>query len=168
MDAFKPFWRILCEAFPESEHRSQEEHLALLSHPRYELNPILCEGSVAGYWSLWKLDTFSFIEHIAVDSAYRGRGLGTQVFQELFSVLKGPLILEVERPVTPEAERRIAFYERLGLHLNRYPYVQPALQTGQPPVPMHLMSWPEPLNRQCYEAVRQELYRIVYHQETEN
>lgn len=162
MEHFEVFWRILCEAFPESEHRSREDHLALLDKPFYQLNTILKEDEPVGFWSLWDLEGFVFMEHLAVDAACRGEGHGTAVFRELFKTLDRPLVLEVERPDTAAAVRRIALYQRLGLHLNPYDYVQPPLQKGQETVPMHLMTWPSPLSPEAYEAVRDTLYALVY------
>lgn len=162
MDDFDAFWRILCEAFPESEHRSREAHRALLDNPRYRLYFIRENGRIQGFWGLWTLDGFNYIEHIALDSSCRGKGTGTRIFEALFRSGEQPLILEVERPETEEAGRRIAFYERLGLHLNRFDYVQPAMQDGCDPVPMYLMSWPEALDAAGFDGVREQLYRTVY------
>lgn len=163
MKDFDEFWRILCEAFPENEHRSREDHKALLNNPIYQLNYIRENQQVLGFWSLWNIGAFSFMEHLALDNSCRGKGYGTKVFEILFSSLDRPLILEVERPDTEEAQRRIALYQRLGLHLNLYDYYQPPLQPGFEPVPMYLMSWPEPLEEDAFNTVRERLYDIVYH-----
>lgn len=162
MESFETFWRILCEAFPESEHRSREDHLALLENPLYQLNYIREGERIVGFWTLWDLAPYAFMEHLALSALCRGKGYGTVVFEGLFKTLDRPLILEVERPDTETAARRIAFYERLGLHLNRYDYVQPPLQKGQPPVPMYLMSWPEPLTPEQFEEARRLLYTQAY------
>lgn len=162
MNDFDEFWRILCDAFPESEHRNREGQRVLLDHPLYKLNFIRENNRILGFWSVWRLDPFQYIEHLALDSSCRGKGYGTRLLEQVFRQAAGPLILEVERPDTEEARRRIVFYERLGLHLNRYDYFQPPLQPGYEPVPMYLMSWPEPLGQTEFNAVRKELYAVVY------
>lgn len=162
MNDFDEFWRILCEAFHEETHRSREAHEALLKHPLYQLNYIREEGRVLGFWSIWNLGSFRFMEHLAVDSCCRGKGYGSRVFRQLFETSPLPLVLEVERPDTEEARRRIEFYRRLGLHLNPYDYIQPAMQEGCGPVPLYLMSWPDPLGEAGFKEVRRLLYDKVY------
>ena len=49
---------------------------------------------------------------------------------ELISSTEKPIILEVERPVSQDAVRRIDFYESLGFHLNVFDYIQPPIDEG--------------------------------------
>ncbi len=163
MNDFDVFWRILCEAFPEEEHRNREGQEALLNNPAYHLHYIREEGQILGFWSTWDFESFLFVEHLALDSVCRGKGYGTSALQQIFDTAGKSVILEVEKPETEKAKRRIALYERLGLHLNTYDYFQPPLQTGQGCVPMYIMSWPSLLNEMDFKRVRSELYRIVYH-----
>ncbi len=165
MKDFEEFWRILCEAFPENEHRRKERHEALLDHSLYSLHFIREEGRILGFWSLWNLGEFLYMEHLALDSRYRGKGYGSRVFEQIFREAKVPFVLEVERPDTEKARRRIALYERLGLHLNRFDYYQPPLQLGCEKIPMYLMSWPVPLNEAQFTAVRDRLCETVYNPE---
>lgn len=162
MNDFEVFWRILCEAFPECEHRRRESHEALLKHPRYRLNFIREEERILGFWSLWDLGEFRYMEHLALDSSCRGKGYGSKVFEQVFQDAELPFILEVERPDTDKARRRIALYQRLGLHLNRFDYHQPPLQPGCREIPMYLMSWPEPLDEAGFNGIRDKLYETVY------
>lgn len=163
MNDFDEFWRILCEAFPENEHRSRESHAALLKDPLYQLNYIREDGQILGFWSLWNLGSCLYMEHLALDIRCRGKGYGSRVFQQIFETARLPLILEVERPDTEKARRRIELYQRLGLHLNRFDYVQPPMQEGCGSVPMYLMSWPEALGELEFSAIRKQLYETVYH-----
>lgn len=162
MDDFRRFWEILCEAFPEEEHRSREDHEALMTNPAYEITYIRENSRIVGFYSLWDLGAFVFMEHFAFDAEYRGKGLGAKYLQALFKELNRPLVLEVEVPATQDAKRRIAFYEAQGLHFNRYAYVQPPLQVMCRAVPMHLMSWPQPLTEEMYHKYKKRLYHVVY------
>ena len=73
-----------------------------------------------------------------------------------------PIILEVEPPTDNTSQRRIAFYQRLGFHLNPYHYEQPSMQPGQPAIPLYIMSYPKPLRKDTFESYVDELYRKVY------
>lgn len=161
MRDFEEFWRILCEAFPESEHRSREAHQAILNNPIYTLNYIREEGHILGFWSIWDLGSSRFMEHLALDKSCRGKGYGSAVFKKIFMDEK-PLILEVEKPDTEVARKRIELYQHLGLHLNTFDYYQPPMQEGFGTVPMYMMSWPEPLNKPTFNNIRGVLYDRVY------
>lgn len=161
MKDFEEFWRILCESFPESEHRSRHAHRAILDNPIYTLRYIREEGRILGFWSIWDLGCCRFMEHLALDRECRGKGYGSAIFKDIFEEDK-PLILEVEKPHTEEAKRRIEFYRRLGLHLNTFDYYQPPMQEGYGTVPMYIMSWPDPLDKAAFENLRALLYDRVY------
>lgn len=161
MRDFDEFWRILCEAFPESEHRNRAAHEALLNHPEYTLHFIREEDKIFGFWSIWDLGSCRFMEHLALDKSCRGRGYGSAVLKEIFKDEK-PLILEVEKPDTEEARRRIELYRRLGLHLNTFSYYQPPMQDNCTAVPMYIMSWPKPLDKDSFNQLRIILYDRVY------
>ncbi len=162
MNDFEEFWRILCEAFPENEHRSRVDHEALLDHPLYQLNYIREDGKILGFWSVWNLSSFLFVEHLALDRRCQGKQYGSAALNRIVGTAGLPLVLEVEKPETEDARRRIGFYQRMGVHLNPFDYFQPPLQVGCDIVPMHLMSWPDPLDEAGFTAIRKELYDTVY------
>ncbi len=161
MKDFEEFWRILCESFPDSEHRSRHAHEIILENPIYTLRYIREEGRILGFWSIWDLGDCRFMEHLALDTSCRGKGYGSAIFKEIFND-NIPLILEVEKPDTEDAGRRIEFYRRLGFHLNAYDYYQPPMQEGFGTVPMYVMSWPNPLDKTTFNNLRSLLYDRVY------
>jgi GNAT superfamily N-acetyltransferase len=70
-------------------------------------------------------EQFIFVDYIAVDHARRGCGTGTKLISSLIEQAQARgkfLLLEVDIPVSEADQKRIAFYERLGLRL--YPEVQ--------------------------------------------
>lgn len=73
-----------------------------------------------------------------------------------------PILLEVEPPSGELEQRRIGFYERLGFHLNAYEYNQPPLRTGQADLPLRIMTYPCPINREEFHQYREILYTEVY------
>lgn len=160
---FDPIYALMAISFPESELRTYEEQKKLLDHPRYRL----CletdqEGDVIGVLAAWELSAFRFVEHLAVDPGKRSGGIGRRLLTHYLAEKSTPVVLEVEPPAGELEQRRIAFYGRLGFHLNDYPYAQPPLRPGQKPLPLLLMSYPQPLADEQLRLYRDTLYREVY------
>ena len=63
---------------------------------------------------------------------------------------------------TPFADRRLAFYRRLGFCEDPRPYMQPPLQPGQPPIPLTVLTYPGLLQQQEYEDLKNVIWREVY------
>ncbi|MDP2435988.1 MAG: GNAT family N-acetyltransferase [archaeon] len=63
---------------------------------------------------------FVFVDYIAVDVEQRGMGLGTTMISRLMEKATSQgkfMLLEVDPPVSPSDQKRVSFYERLGLEL---------------------------------------------------
>lgn len=74
-----------------------------------------------------------------------------------------PIILEAEPPDQSDiAARRVRFYERLGFALNKYKYLQPPYSSGEHPLPLSIMSYPDALPCDKFLKIRNELYRGAY------
>ena len=58
----------------------------------------------------------------------RGNGIGTMLFKYYLTNTEKLTILEVELPEDEISSRRIKYYERMGMKLNEYDYLQPPLQ----------------------------------------
>jgi len=161
---FEKIFRLLEQSFPKEERRDRKGQRALFSLPLYRIEAEIGEeyGSLLGFFALWQLPQFLFVEHFAVAEEMRGKGLGSQMLRELEEKTDLPICLEVEPPQTPLAKRRIAFYERAGFSLNPYPYTQPSLGKGRAPIPLFLMSYPAPLSEEEFFSVRDTLYETVY------
>ena len=159
---FEEAWKIYEEAFPEDERRSLSQQMDLLENPLYNFICIHDEGELAGFIAWWELSGFVFIDHFAIDGNQRGKGLGGKFLRDFLSEKGTHAVLEVEKPSSPEAKKRIAFYERLGFHLNEYDYLQPPFSNGKNPVPLLLMSHPSGLDPDGFEKIKSELYSKVY------
>lgn len=157
---FEPFYQILQESFPPDELRSRQEHYHLFSCPVYKVYARYEKGQLLGFLTVWDLEQVAFIEHFAVAAPYRNRGLGAQLLEALGAVLGKPLCLEAELPETEIASRRLGFYQRNGFTVNPQPYMQPALEPGKNPVPLHLLTTgglaPD------FEKLKTQIYSIVY------
>lgn len=160
---FDEMFDIMRSSFPPEERRSYEEQKALLSNPKFTIYVMRDENAIMGFITLWRLKGFDFIDHFAVSPSFRNQGIGSKLLSELAARLGGRLCLEVETPENETAERRIHFYERNGFYLNRYPYTMPPMSEGKPPVPMLIMTSGGVIEEDEFEAVKNELYREVYH-----
>lgn len=164
LDDFDKIYKIMDESFPLDEHRDYQEQRELLNKPQYTI--YVCYDSkpeeIKGFMAVWELGDFGFIEHFAVNKAYRNAGIGTAMLQELIQLLKQPICLEVELPDNEIARRRIDFYKRNGFYENEFPYMQPAISPGRNPIPLILMTSGGSISGNVFEEIKALLYNTVY------
>lgn len=162
-ESFDPVFSLMEQAFPPCERRNREGQLRVAKHPAYSYRILEDEqGEFLGFLAVWHFGSFRFAEHFAVNEKTRGMGIGSQALRRWLEEEDTPAVLEVEFPETDIARRRIGFYQRLGFVLNEFPYLQPAMQSGQPPVPLKIMSWPGSLSEAEFEPIKQTVYTQVY------
>ncbi len=163
MNVFERVYEIMSASFPENEYRTQFGQKELLRHPEYRLITESDDnGQIIAFLAVWEFPIFRFIEHFAVDAAMRGSGIGDRLMSQYLGESDKLTVLEVELPEDIISCRRIRFYERLGFHLNEYPYVQPPLRVGGQDLPLKIMSYPKPLTEQEFLACKSLLYDKVY------
>nr|WP_165864884.1 GNAT family N-acetyltransferase [Rufibacter latericius] len=153
------------EAFPVEERRSLHQQRNLLGNPAYQFASILYLDEFAGLFGIWHLPGVTFLEHFAILPNLRGKGVGQEALQHLIKKSSPISILEVEPPLTDTAKRRISFYERAGFHLNPFEYWQPPYEENKPWVKLQLMSSPNFLKANEFEAMKGQLYKSVYLQD---
>ena len=158
---FDRVYEIMSLSFPDDEYRPFEEQKALLEDEDYRIM-IYQEDSIAAFLAVWELDGFTFVEHFATHPSFRNKGLGEKMLKELIASSKKTICLEVELPENEISIRRIGFYERCGLHLNNYPYVQPSISKGRSPVPLMIMTSRRTISSEEFEELKNNLYRKVY------
>ena len=162
-DRFDEFFSILEESFPPEEYRTKDEQRALFDLSEYRALAACDDtGSIVGIFGVWDLEDIRFVEHFAVAPARRCGGFGTHMFHELKKTSPAPLVLEVEPPNDPIAVRRVGFYERCGMVLNRYFYMQPSITAGRPSIPLYLMTQDAAVDEAEFFRLRDLLYRRVY------
>ena len=148
---------IYLEAFPPEERRPWDD-IAGDRGPR--LLAIVADGKPAGLLTHWRLGTFEYIEHLAVDSALRSAGIGSVALDMFVAAAGMPVVLEVEKPASSViAARRVGFYSRHGFRVISTTYIQPPYAPGLPEVPLDLMST-DP--RLCPDEVSRALHHRVY------
>lgn len=150
---YPEFLRLYNSSFPEDERRlyeSPEDIANFVKKKGGKFSGIAAEERngdpgtdyrFIGFLSYWTFKGFIYIEHFAVDPELRGKRIGTEMLDYLFSTIGENVLIEVERPETEEARRRIAFYERNGFRLHDdIHYVQPPYSPGQNGLEMMLMT----------------------------
>ena len=165
---FDTVYKIMQDSFPPDERRTYEGQKALLSKKTYRIKVLRGqEGDIEAFIAFYVFDKFVFVEHFAVSSAHRNKGLGAVILQELMAEFGYPVCLEVEPPDTDLAKRRIEFYKRNSFVLNDYPYIQPPLGEGKKPLPLKIMSSKNYLDKDEFETVKGIIYKEVYNKDAD-
>ncbi|MGO1369677.1 GNAT family N-acetyltransferase [Senegalia sp. (in: firmicutes)] len=162
MENFDKIWDIYNSSFPEDEKRNLNLQKEILKDPRYKMKSLKDDEKVVGFITTWDMDDYLFVEHFAIDEKYRGKSYGKKFLKDLINKTDKNVVLEVELPDTKIAKRRIGFYERLNFKLNNYDYMQPAYGKDKEPMPLMIMTYPETIDKDEFNEVKDNLYNIVY------
>lgn len=128
------------KTFPIEERRSLSAYNRLFTNPRVFVYAISQQSESLGYFIVWQLNTFSFLEHFEIYPAERGRGLGSTALNALLD-LHPQMVLEIVPPESsPTALRRLLFYQNAGFEVVSTSYKQPAYQKELPQVPLFLLA----------------------------
>lgn len=155
--------KLLEVSFPVEEYREPEKirkHADTLN--QFYCNIILSNKHPIGLINYWDMGDFYYIEHLATDPEKRNNGYGKSILELLTSLLKKPIVLEVEHPTEKIAERRIHFYQRHGFTLWENKYLQPPYRTGQDYLPMYLMVSGKLNPEKDFEEIKSRIYKNVY------
>jgi len=154
---------LLVTSFPVEEYRELAEQRHRTDHSSsFSLQIILLDSSPVGFISWWNFTDFLYIEHLAIDPLKRNIGIGEKVLYNTRQLVKLPIVLETELPVTEISKRRIAFYQRNGLQLWERDYLQPPYRKGFPFLPLKLMATIELDCTRDYDRIISVIYREVY------
>ncbi len=161
---FPKVWHLLQTSFHAGERRDLDKLKEILKDERVQLWAWEEQNLFMGMAVIWTFEKFNFLEYLAVHQDARGKGIGSALMQSFL----GPklLLLEVQPPTDDINKSRIAFYERLGLQLNSYPYHQPPYQKRGETFPLQIMSSPQLLSPNEFEdyttLIRKEVYEKWY------
>ncbi len=164
---YPSFLKLYNEAFPVAERRLYRDagQLENFIRDKYGLFSGFVaedeEGVFLGFLAYWKYSKLIYLEYFAVDGSHRGRNIEGKMLNYLLEDIREDVLFEVEKPETPEAERRIRFYERYGFRVRReIEYVQPPYSPVQSGVKMDIMTHGE-VRLNGTEDLR-EIYTEVY------
>lgn len=164
MENFDKIFELMQISFPENEFRTYENQKKLLENPSYNIiTKVDSDNNVVAFLAFWSFNNFNFIEHLAVNPNFRGKGTGTKIVSEFINSNKEkPIILEIEPPCDVISEKRLKFYEKLGFKLNDYEYFQPPLRENSKPYKLNVMSYPEKLNQKKFNEIKAVIHSNVY------
>ncbi|MEA4815754.1 MAG: GNAT family N-acetyltransferase [Lachnospiraceae bacterium] len=160
---FDSVFKIMKEAFPETEIRTYEAQERLFKNDSYKIMIRTNEkNDIEAFLAFWDFKDFTYAEHFAVKKELRGKGIGKEILKDFFKNITLPLIFEVEPPLKPKAVSRIKFYKNLGCHMNDFEYIQPPLKGNQPAIPLKIMTYPEKITEKDFLRIKGLLYKEVY------
>lgn len=150
-------------SFPEIERRDFYLFCELLkTQPLFHLLVVLQKDQYVGFITYWQFEHFVYVEHFAIDAAFRNGGVGSKVMREALRLVDANVVLEVEEPVDELTQRRVRFYESLGFRLHGADYKQPPYRENDSWCAMKLMSYGEIDMDKEYESIKGCIYRYVY------
>jgi len=158
-DLLLPWLTLYETAFPPAERLLVSTQLQMLKRRTTDESGGACmlavldgQGSLIGMmqYEVIQQASAAILRYFAVQPAKRDHGLGSRIYRELWNRLDAAacraLVLEVEIPEEAEseehrrlAEKRIAFYGRLGARLLRGVHHMQYVGWHQAPIPMHVM-----------------------------
>ena len=143
---YPSFLQLYNESFPPEERRDYEDERHLsefikMKHGKFHAFAVKDGDLFLGFLSYWEFEGYTYVEHFAVIPERRGNNIGRKMLGHLFKTVSEDVLLEVEPPVTPDAERRIKFYENTGFRVRQeFDYMQPPYSGDKQPVKMLLMT----------------------------
>lgn len=150
------------ESFPPDERRNWTQLTEILQNETFSINKLFSGEKFIGLFSFWNMDEFIFIEHFAIQPEEQSKGFGTQTILQFIQEQQLPVILEVEKPETDSALKRIRFYERLNFTICSGNYFQPPYPSEKNKVEMSLMSFPHSIPPADFESVVKKIHHTVY------
>lgn len=151
--------QVLNDSFP-TEERPALTDLRARKNPAFHFDIVQDNGIPIGILTHWDFPTFTYIEHFAILEELRNKRLGGCVLDQ-FTRGNRLVVLEAELPENEIARRRLNFYQRHGLIIAPYPYIQPAYAEGLLSVPLHILST-QRISLILFEEIKQTLYANVY------
>ncbi len=167
---YEAWEKIFLTSFPENERRPFASiHHLMLHDSRVHMECVIMrqEGTFPkciGLLVWWDLESFVYVEYLAIDPDYRGKKIGWEVMSALLTAQHRPVVLEVELPIDDLTRRRVSFYQRLGFNLCPDAYEQPSYGVV-PGLPMSIMvAHQEQLSipiASVIEKLKMEVYGII-------
>lgn len=151
------------DSFPEAERRAFYLIKELVKdESRFVVFALFKDKVYAGFITAWRFDSFTYVEHFAIDESARNGGIGGAAMKHFLASCDTPVVLEVEIPSDEMSKRRIGFYERLGYVLDNHVYYQPPYREGEDFLEMRLMAYGDIDLQQLFEEVKGCIHRYVY------
>ena len=158
---FDEIWLMYCETFPYEERRSLHEQQRIMRSKKYTLLAWTKNGKLLGFLGFWDYEGFCFVEHLAIHPDFRSQGYGTRMFRSWMEGTNKQIILEIEPVIDRITQRRYLFYTSLGFRKNPFAHAQLPFHAELKPLPLELLSFPDIISPQCFQAVEDALTKEI-------
>lgn len=163
MPQFDEAYQLFEESFVLAELRPYQQMKSLFEKGLFHIYGEYQDEQLMGALIVWELETCVYLENFAVSAKARGQGLGTRFIHHFRDLYHDRfLFMEVEEPFDEISKRRIHFYEKNDYILNPFHYIQPPFRKDDPQVKLTFMTYPEIMNEEQYQDIKDELFRVVY------
>ena len=153
---FLPAMTLYQQSFPLHEQRTPASQMEALSQADYHFTLIYDADAFVGILLYWEAAPFLYVEHFCIDPQLRNQAYGRRSLARLAEEGK-PVILEIDPLTTEIAVRRKGFYERCGFQANDFSHVHPPYRKGFQGHELVVMTCPNPLSPEEYDAFRRYL-----------
>lgn len=148
---FRLSWETYSTSFPEYEKRLLASHKKSISDPNFFANVIYDNNSYIGFIFFWKLESFIFIEHFAIDEKHRNKNYGSKIISKVLSnYYDFTILLEIDPPNKEIAIRRLNFYKRLGFVENNLVHYNLPYQNSLEDYRLELLSSNRAISKEEY------------------
>lgn len=159
--------QLYFDSFPENERRPWSDFVSRISDKsnKMKLHVVYVNNIPAGFISWWQIDDrLRYIEHFAIDSQLRNRGIGSKALFKFRNLYNDNIVLEAEPAKLGEmAQHRLGFYIKCGFYVHdEFSYIQPAYAFGLEPVCLNLVTSNKDVD---LLKVTRLLHKIVYGEE---
>ncbi|MDD2219863.1 MAG: GNAT family N-acetyltransferase [Desulfoplanes sp.] len=158
---FAEIWSMYCATFPYEERRSLDEQQRIMRSEKYTLLAWLKDCRLLGFLGFWTYEHYCFVEHFAIHPDVRSQGYGTRLFRSWLRGIHKQILLEIEPVIDRTTQRRYLFYTALGFTKNPVEHIQQPFHAGLQPLPLELLSFPDTVSADCYQALKEALKKEI-------
>lgn len=160
---FDKAWKLYLDSFPEIERRTLEEQEEILTDKNFKMTCYVEDEVLISIVFYWKISSYTFLEHFAVNSELRGQSFGSKILQKFINDKKN-IVLEIEPIVDEITQKRLKFYKKFGFVVNSHEHLQIPFREGAKELKLLLMSQEKTLSQQeykvLYESMKKSLKRF--------
>jgi GNAT superfamily N-acetyltransferase len=149
---FAQAWKLYENSFPKEERRTFNEQETVSKDEKYKALGIIKDNELLAILFFWIFDKNVFIEHFAVNSAFRGQSFGSKILKSFLSKYEN-VVLEIELIKDEICERRLNFYKKFDFIVNEYKHFQIPFRKDSKELELLLLSYKKPLSKEQYKSL---------------
>lgn len=147
---FEEAWNLYESSFPLEEKRTLEEQKIIAKDKGYKTIAVIKDGKVLAILFFWIFDKYTFVEHFAVNSTFRGKSFGSKILKDFLSKYEN-VVLEIELLKDETSKRRFDFYRRFEFVPNEYKHIQVPFREDSKELQLLLLSQKKSLSQEEYD-----------------